>query len=254
MKKHQLWNLLNDDWRKLLSINYFFNTEFISEHRETTLNFGVNPFDLYKYRFGKEYIESLTEQEFVQKMEHISVLYLASSDITELDCVKLFTNLEILDFSFNHVVDISPLADMPRLKKIIADSNSISDITSIEKTISLEELILRHNQINNLAAIGQLNNIRFLDIGQNRVDTLDKLSSLAKLEEISIDSNFVTDIFTLGSLTNLRMINMSVNNISNVDRLLELPLLEFVDMTGTLITPSESIVTQLRNKKIEVII
>ena len=118
---------------------------------------------------------------------------------TEADfaLLKYCTNLLALDIGHNHVVDLSFLYDLPKLRVLIIGRNSITDITPV----------------------GSLKDLEYLEMFTLKVTDLSPLAGLTHLMDLNIAYNQVKDFTPLYGLTQLKRLWMhNSNNYLETDR------------------------------------
>ena len=98
-------------------------------------------------------------------------------------------SLSVLDLSNNHIVDLSPLAQIDTLSSLNLDDNDITDLTPLKDLITLANLSLARNQIVDVSPIGTLYNLLSLDLTANQIDSIANLGQLDKLVEFKMRDN-----------------------------------------------------------------
>jgi hypothetical protein len=124
---------------------------------------------------------------------------------------SLNKSIEDLNLSYNHIEDISPLANLKNLKTLSLYYNQISDLTPLSGLVSLKSLYLGNNQITDLEPISKLENLEFLDLSENKFFlNLSPISGLKYLKYLNlkgIKNEYwgVNLIFKLKHLRNLEV-------------------------------------------------
>jgi len=93
--------------------------------------------------------------------------------LKNVDDLKIFNKLLILDISKNNIQDIFFVEELPSLNIFYAEQNKINSISSLVKCKNLEKLYIAHNTI------------------RYQMSSLKTLNSLQKLNELTIKDNTV---------------------------------------------------------------
>ncbi len=133
-----------------------------------------------------------------------------SGDITTLEDLKWFLNLE----------------------RIVLSGCNISSLNGIENLTSLQKLFVRQNNISSLEPIRNLTNLIKFDCSDNNISDYSPLSGLINLEELCIGSNGVsgTDISVLENLTRLKSLYAPWCGIDDISVLSNMPDLEYLQL------------------------
>lgn len=78
------------------------------------------------------------------------VLNLDNEELSDLNGIENFTNLEYLNIQHNYIQDITPLGKLKRLKRLNITDNNITDISCLKNLYYLEVLHLENNPIDNI--------------------------------------------------------------------------------------------------------
>ncbi|XP_065185046.1 protein phosphatase 1 regulatory subunit 7-like [Sycon ciliatum] len=132
--------------------------------------------------------------------------------------VESFTNLEILDLSFNRVRTLENLR-LHKLKRLFIASNRISKINELGSVPELTVLELGSNRLRKLEGMEELPKLEQLYVGRNKITSLQNLYPLVNLTLLSIQSNRLTKIEGLECLVNLDSLYLSHNGIEKVEGL-----------------------------------
>lgn len=159
---------------------------------------------------------------FRSQLHDIYELDLSGLEITDLEDVRYFHNLEILNLSKNNISDVSSLTKINNLKVIDLGYNRIVDLKAANfhkiTNLDLISLNLDHNLI--IDETGE--KIRLSDISL--------LENFPKLEELSLEDNYIKDFSVLFDLAFLTSLNISENNIDNIYFLEKLPQLKELNL------------------------
>ncbi|CAH0767015.1 unnamed protein product [Diatraea saccharalis] len=166
--------------------------------------------------------------------ENVQVLLLSNNDFISFPPqLEQYTQLEILDFSANHLSGTLP-SFMNRLDKLhtLNLSNNNYDVWMNSET-SVRKLDLSKNKINNIeeGAFSKMSELRYLDLSENRIHDLPLtiFQSTNNLETLMLSRNYFSVIprFQSHSLKSLHLNNCQIaeiqeNSISEMVSLLEL--------------------------------
>ncbi|MBT5987024.1 MAG: hypothetical protein HOG70_00510, partial [Elusimicrobiaceae bacterium] len=86
-------------------------------------------------------------------------LNLYDNQIKDLTPLAGLINLEKLILNYNQIEDLTPLAGLTNLEKLFSSNNQIKDLTPLDGLINLEKLILNYNQIEDLTPLAGLTNL-----------------------------------------------------------------------------------------------
>lgn len=161
--------------------------------------------------------------------------------------VNEFTNLEILDLSFNNIKHIKHVENLTRLENLYFVQNKISKIENLDRMTLLQNLELGGNRVETIENLDSLVSLRQLWLGQNRISRLEGLARLRNLRVLSIQSNRIEKIEGLDGLTALEELYLSNNRISKLEGLDALVNLQVLDVTSNAIAKLEGLdaLTQL---------
>ena len=155
-------------------------------------------------------------------MTQLRKLHVAS-EVVDITPVAQLTQLTKLVLGGNDISDISPLAQLTQLTFLVLGANQIADITPLTGLTRLRNLFLEVNQINELAPLAHLKQLTLLYLSYNEISILTPLAELAdSLTELHLDHNEIQDITPLGQLVNLEEVHLSDNQIRDVTPLKQL--------------------------------
>ena len=126
----------------------------------------------------------------------------------EIAPLRYMTNLHTLNlgetqFDRNQINDISSLAGLTNLERLILRDNLISDITPLAELTNLTWLDLQSNQINDITSLAGLTNLTFLDLWNNQISDITPLTGLTILHTLSLDFNQIYDWSPVEHLENV---------------------------------------------------
>jgi internalin A len=178
--------------------------------------------------------------------------------IDRLDGIEKIVNLEELKLSQNSSIEISPISELYKLKKLelrmIMEGDEspilLSDISPLGGLINLEELDIGQNRIEDIRALKDLVKMRrlkldrnyvisdimvitgmteltYLELENNKIEKLDYMESLKKLKYVNISNNKLMDIQPLSQLVGLNSLYLDDNKLDNIE-----PLSKFRDLAS----------------------
>ncbi|MCX8093404.1 MAG: leucine-rich repeat domain-containing protein [Candidatus Goldbacteria bacterium] len=122
---------------------------------------------------------------------------LNSKNITSIQGMQYFKNLQELEMYDNQISDISPLSGLTKLRYLNLSNNKISDISALSGLTDLYSLNLANNQISNITSLSSLTNLIYLTLSNNTISDITSLSDLLKLQELYLSNNLIEDIAAL---------------------------------------------------------
>jgi Leucine-rich repeat (LRR) protein len=208
--------LSNVDINEISSISQFISlSELILEHIEirdfSPLTQLQNLLSLGIFnRYGS------VDLRFLNKLNQLAFLYLASTGISHLDLLSNITNLESLSILEDSISDLSPLASLNKLTSlsigaVILDNGGwfgfckkINVNSSLEKLSNLTNLRLNRTGIDDISLLVYLPNLSNLILDGNDIHDIKPLASLPNLISLSIAEPNVRDISSLANCQSLR--------------------------------------------------
>ncbi len=122
---------------------------------------------------------------------------ITSFNITDIEDLALFTNLENVWLRSSEITDISPLVDLPLKQLHIFNEYSkmndgalgdLEDLSPLEKMTGLESLTLSMVKAENIASVSKLVNLENLYITA-RINDYSPLSNLKSLQEVHVNKS-----------------------------------------------------------------
>lgn len=137
--------------------------------------------------------------------------------------------LEELDLSYNRLISLRILGEMPNLRKVNLKENEISDLTPLLSSHSILQLDISNNKLTSLTGIGSLRNLIELDASKNSIENVEELESLRRVRRLLLNDNCIEDIYPLSKLLLLEKVDISNNNITDISFLFDLKKISFVE-------------------------
>ncbi len=149
----------------------------------------------------------------ISEAESVLNLKLFFLQISSIQGIEYFINLEYLDISANQLTNVSPLYNLTNLKILDCNSNFITEL-DLSNLINLEDLNCAANLLSNLD-VNSLVNLKELGSHYNQLNHLN-VSGLTQLEILDCSNNELTSL-DLSSLLSLQMFYCSYNNLSELN-------------------------------------
>ena len=163
-----------------------------------------------------------------------------SGSIKSLKGLELATNLERLELHNSPIDDLTPLANLKKLREITIWDSKLNDLTPLAGLIQLEFLAIQNfrarNQISDLTPLSGLIQLYYLYTSDNEISDLTPLTGLTNLVYLGLNVNQISDITPLAGLTQLRSIAIGVNQISDITPLAGLTQLDSLAINGNQIS------------------
>ena len=148
-----------------------------------------------------------------QDMLRLDRLYAADAQIESLTGLEYAHFLEDLDFSDNPISDLTPIAELPKIRRLLLNGIPISDLTFLKDLTRLNRLHLFACNITDITPLQNLIKLVILNLGENHIKDISPLANLTALETLVLRHNFIVDISSLANLTQLRALDLTDNYI-----------------------------------------
>ena len=164
-------------------------------------------------------------------VDNVKKLILSYLNISDIEGMQNFTELEYLDFTRNNIQTAEQLKYITYLIYLnISDNNLKNAYDFIEELTQIENLGLSSNNISSLEPINnyfskleedeESTNLKYLDLSSNKeIEDIGVLSKGIELVNLNLRDNKISDISALQNLTKLGVLDLSNNNISNIEQL-----------------------------------
>ncbi|MGS6445151.1 leucine-rich repeat domain-containing protein [Enterococcus hirae] len=164
------------------------------------------------------------QKQELQQLTHLNVPF---SGITNLEGLEYCTNLEVLDLNGDQYSDLSPIANLTKLKTLnIANNKNLSDISSLKNLTALVNLYADYSNISDLSALSNMTNLKVLHIPFNPLKSLNGLENCKELTELDLNGDQYSDITPIANLTKLKTLGIANNkNLSDISSLKNLTAL-----------------------------
>ena len=145
-----------------------------------------------RLRSGKALDEGIARRisrfDDMSALASTKVVNLANIGAANYEFLSKLVVVERLILSGSRITDISPIANLARLKHIDLSNTMITDIEGLNKCTGLETINLSYTPVEDVKELVALPNVRMLAIMGTDVDELPK-TLLSKLQKVYTNSN-----------------------------------------------------------------
>ena len=171
-----------------------------------TITSAVMPSDAVNY----------SDLQYLPYLENLTIENGKFENLTSLSSLSYLSELTIRN-SILSSADISAIAKLPSLRKLVMESCSLSSIANLAAAQNLTYLNLNNNTIRDLGVIAGMSKLEALSLSKNALTDLSQLSGLSNLRELDVSYNSLTSIVPLANCTNLWAVDISHNVIGALD-------------------------------------
>ena len=172
-------------------------------------------------------------------------------DITEIEWLDTYPNLQVLYLNKNKIHEIKGLDQLINLRVLELSGNLIAEIIGLDKLNSLQWLNLRSNQIFKIEGLNSLSKLKILNLHDNKISEITGLESLAYLQELNLSNNNIMEINNFENNTNLQELDLSDNQIREIKVLDLLTNLEIVSLGNNNITEIKGLEDLVKLKELD---
>ena len=187
----------------------------------------------------------VSDLELLAQLRGLKTLDLSQTQVSDLELLAQLTALRFLDLSQTQVSDLEPLAQLTALRFLDLSQTRVSDLEPLAQLTALQFLYLRQTQVSDLGPLAQLTALESLYLSQTQVSDLEPLAQLTALESLSLWRTQISDIGPLTSLTALKSLDLWGTQASDLGPLAQLTALETLDLRNTQV--SERMVSELQD-------
>ena len=166
----------------------------------------------------------------VEEMKGLRGLSVGERGINDLTGLQFATDLNGLELAWNQVSDLSPIAGLQSLTRLVLFERLITDITALKDLTNLTTLAVHLSQVSDLSPLAGLTKLEGMIFGGSKILDLTPLTSLTNLKRLAIGGE-ISDISPLAELTGLNLLSLSRNDISDVSPLAGLTGLNRLDLS-----------------------
>lgn len=146
------------------------------------------------------------------EVEAILRLNVSNKDISSLEGIQSFINLEKLICTGNNLISLNVSLNT-NLQWLQVRYNELTNL-DLNQNINLRRLYIKGNNLTSLD-VSSNTNLEWLECSLNQLNSLD-VSNNSNLIRLEYDWNYLTNL-DLSQNTNLEWLNCSANNITNLD-------------------------------------
>ena len=143
-----------------------------------------------------------------------SLLWHFSTALTREECEEVVGKIESMESIVlrpGRVGDLSPLKELPKLKRLSLTELALKDITPLKTLTNLEKLSIRQNRVVSIEPLRGLTHLQVLILNDNNISDLSPLEGMDSLLRLYISGNRVRDVSVLGRLKNLSHLELKDN-------------------------------------------
>ena len=115
-------------------------------------------------------------------------------EITNIDSLRYFTGLKLLEIQNNPVTDLSPLSALTNLDRLDLTGCKATDYSPLENLQQLKDLILANSNIKDLTPLSMLTGLEILNLRNTNVSDITPLTGLTNLLGLHLEGSLVTDL------------------------------------------------------------
>ena len=136
------------------------------------------------------------------KLESLKELWISGEKISDLSSLAALTNLEGFGAWEIAIDDVSPLNGFTKLRwlELGHNSKSVSDISPLASLTGLKRLLLYGMRIEDISPLASLTGLKNLSIIANNVSDISPLTALSELEYLSLENNDIWDFSPIEDL------------------------------------------------------
>ncbi|RWS04160.1 leucine-rich repeats and immunoglobulin-like domains protein 3 [Dinothrombium tinctorium] len=210
---------------KLTEISDDLFIQFSNESSSTTSS-SPSFLSLEELQLNNNFLDSFPN---VNNLPNLRSLVLHHNNISTLvnSSVSVYTNLEVLDLSYNRITNIPyTFLNSTKLKTVLLSNNRLSIIEngSFDRLSELINLKLAKNRLTSFPKdlFRQMCNLRYLDLSRNKLRQIEGLTfmGLEKLESLKIKRNELSLLLdgAFYELPSLQTLHLDHNNLTQIRR------------------------------------
>lgn len=192
----------------------------------------------------REILHHYDKPVFRSQLLGIVELDLSNREISRLEGIEHFRNLEVLNLRFNQISDVSPLESLNSLRVLDLGYNRIVDLQEANfghlHKVRLIDLNLDHNvretstsgkiRLSDLELLRQFNSLIYLSLEDNHIENVEPLSALTNLKELILIENRLVNLDGLETLTQLKKLNLRENQLEDISAIYCLNNLRYLNL------------------------
>jgi internalin A len=219
-----------------LIISFFISVEYASARTQIFFPKGTGLERCVRDNLFQPFLAPIFEEDALT----LAALSCEGDNITSLEGIEAFTNLQSVDFGYKgtSIDNLTPLAGLSRLTRINISRSNISDISPLAE-LPLVHLDLSDNHITDLtplAGITTLSTLVLYHQPPNYITDISPLDNLTALTLLDLEANKITDISPLKNMKLLRYLHLKDNRLTTIEPLTEINSLELVNLSLNALT------------------
>lgn len=187
---------------------------------------------------------NLNENPKLTKIEGIeaaagALRYLAINDtnITNIDFLKGFANLEEFQADNTGITSVEVLGDCRKLYAISVNGNKLTSLKGLETTIYLQSVEAGYNELGGIDELRNNVNLKTVYLNHNKIRDISALTNAnTQLKSLFIDDNQISDVSCLNGSVALEYFSADRNQIADISALQQSTALKEISMTGNKLT------------------
>ena len=201
-------------------------------------------------------VKSLEGLQYAENLEKLSMVNQAFGDISPLANLTKLKYIDLRNVAKNGhgIKDLSPLAKLTNLEYLNLFKAEPINVNELENLVKLKSLNLGAAKINSVSFASKMINLEYLNLEHNEFADVTALEDLVNLKTLLLDSTVKTwitdtsksrikDISKLNRLTKLEELGVSNNDIDNIDVVKNFKKLNKFHATNNNITNFESLLS-----------
>ena len=201
-------------------------------------------------------VKSLEGLQYAENLEKLSMVNQEFGDISPLANLTKLKYLDLRNVAKNGhgIKDLSPLAKLTNLEYLNLFKAEPINVNELENLVKLKSLNLGAAKINSISFASKMINLEYLNLEHNEFADVTALEDLVNLKTLLLDSTVKTwitdtsksrikDISKLNRLTKLEELGVSNNDIDNIDVVKNFKKLNKFHATNNNITNFESLLS-----------
>lgn len=208
---------------------------------------------------------SLTKIDGIEELaDTLRYLAINQTNITNLDFLKNFVNLQDFEADDTGIESIEVLSACEKLYTVSVNGNKLKSLKGLENTINLYSIdagyneltdikelsnnvllgrvYLNHNQITDISALKNANaELESLYIDDNQISDISCLEGFSALKYFSADRNAIADISAFNQATELKEITITNNKLTSLHGLKNCMQLQFINVSDNQISDASAL-------------
>jgi Leucine-rich repeat (LRR) protein len=164
--------------------------------------------------------QSIADISGLEYCINLDAILMWNNQASNLSPLANLTRMRVLQIGHNQIADIGPLAGLVNLEQLHLHENLlISDITALTAMTKLSDVHLGGNDISDIGALSGKTAMRILVLDRNRISDIAALTGMTEMIGLSITENQVTSIAALAGMTKLESLNLWKNQVGDISPL-----------------------------------